>query len=52
MLKLFELMRMSVFDILVTEELFVLRLELLRLILNKKFKVILVVQDLLEVLLH
>ena len=52
MLKLFELVRMSVFDILVTEELFVLRLELLRLILNKKFKVILVVQDLLEVLLH
>ena len=52
MLKLFELVRMSVFDILVTEELFVLRLELLRLILNKKFKVVLVVQDLLEVLLH
>ena len=43
MLKLFELVGMSVFDILVAEELFVLRLELLRLILNKKFKVILVV---------
>ena len=52
MLKLFELVCMSVFDILVTEELFVLRLELLGLILNKKFKVILVVKDLLEVLLH
>ena len=43
MLKLFELVRMSVFDILVAEELFVLRLELLSLVLNKKFKVILVV---------